>query len=209
MFFEKRFVIVFLVLFSSFQGMSQGVVSFPELNVLYKAYENVLVLGAGKKTKSLVLESKELSISKSNDSCYVVRVNTTSRTAQITIRNKWTHKIIGTWQFRIMNLPSAVLYWGIYPPDSEVSLDQPALRSDYGKDIFWANSEIEISSYEINSPLFETSFRVSKGMITPEVIAALESAKQLNKGNPVDFYVVAQVKGKDRILRRTEAHFMY
>lgn len=209
MFFKMKFTIFFFFLFCAFGGMAQGVISLPEYNILYKAYDNIVVFGAGKKTKSLILESEELSISKQTDSTYIVKVSTTSRTAKINIRKKFTKRIVGTLEFRIMNLPSAVIYWGIYPPDSEVSMDQGALHSDYGKDVFWVNSELEISSYEINSPLFEASLRISKGIITPEVISALKKAKTLNNGKQVNFYIVAIVKGKDQILRVARASFVY
>ena len=205
---KMRFVVCFYFLFLSLSGSAQGVVSLAEYNILYKAYNNEIVFGAGKKTKSLVLEGEGISVSKATDSTYILRVSTTQRMARLYAKNK-RGKIMKTWVFRIMNLPDAIIYWGIYPPGSQIALDQPALRSDYGDAVFWTNSEIEIQTYEINSPLFDEPLKVSGGAITPEVIAALKKAKALNNGETISIELVAQVKGKDQILRKASASFVY
>lgn len=197
-----------LFLFCRTSAFGQGVVSMVEYNVLYKAYNNEIVFGAGKKTKSFVLEGEGITVNKVTDSTYILRVSTTQRMCRLYAKNK-RGKIMKTWVFRIMLLPDAVIYWGIYPPGSQITLDQPALRSDYGNDIFWTNSEIEIQTYEINSPLFAEPLKVSGGSITTEVIEALKRAKALNNGETIAIEMVAQVKGKDQILRKASAEFTF
>lgn len=207
-FFEMRLGIITWFLVLGFNGTAQGVISFPEYNVLYKGYDNVLVIGAEQRIESLVLEGNGLSITKSNDSCFILRVSGTGRTAQINVKNK-LGKSLGTWQFRVMNFPQPVLHWGIYSDGSEVSLDQLTIRADYGEKALWGDVDLEIKSYEINSDLFEKPLKISKGLITQEVIEALEKAKVSNEGKPVAFDLNAIVRGKDRILRRVRASFVY
>lgn len=191
--------------------------SFPEYKaafrdsaVLYRGYENLLVLEVGKHLDSMVMESGQVSIARSGDSSYVVRVSTTGRTVEITLRNRGTNKIVRTRQFQVANLPSPILYWGIYPDSSVVSMDQITLRADYGSNSLFEDAGFEIESYEISSLLFEHPIRISGGIITREVVDALKKAKALNAGNPILFGVMAKVRKKNKgVLRKKSAVFTY
>lgn len=92
----------------------QGTVSLPQLNMLYRNYDNVIE-GVASGYDETVLSSAELSFRK-NGGQYVGRIQGTGRTATIRIsgRNNVTGKTetMGTYQFRVSNLPQPTLYVG-------------------------------------------------------------------------------------------------
>lgn len=206
---KMRVISCLLFFYCSLSASAQGVVSFPEYNVLYKGYDNIVVFGAGKKTKSLVLESEQLSISKLTDSSYVLKVNTTNRIAKITVRKKLTKKIVGTFEFRIMNLPSPVVYWGEYKQNSQITLDQNYFSATFDEYELLSNKEFEVQTYEIAAEFMEQPVKGSGYLIKEEAITELKKAKVLNGGKPIRISVMLQVRGPDGILRKKSSEFTF
>lgn len=181
--------------------------AFRDSAVLYRGYENLLVLEIG---DSLVLESKQVSVTRSGAVDCVLRVSTINRTAELTVRNMHTGKVAETWQFQVRNLPAPVLSWGVYPDSSVVSMDQTILVANYGNNSLFEDPGFEIESYEISSLVLEHPIHVSGEVITREVVDALEKAKALNEGKPVVFGVMAKVRKKrEGVLRKKSALFTY
>ena len=200
-----KVIILLLFLSCAANGMTQGMISLPEYNVLFKDYDNIVMIGAGSKTELIMLESEQISITK-RDSVFILRVTVRDRTADVYVRNTKNNEIIDVLKFRIMNLPEITVSWGIYPDGSEISLDQTSIEVGYDNSFF---TEFEVDSYEISSPYFEKTLKIVNGSIIREVIDALKKAKAAAKGKTITFDVVVQAKGKDGIIRKKTATFSY
>jgi hypothetical protein len=91
-----------------------GTVSLPEMNMLYRGYNNV-VMGVASGYEQTVLNGSGVTLSKSGDG-YIGKVTTTGREASISIsgKNTTTNKTeqLGIFKFRVSNLPPPQLYLG-------------------------------------------------------------------------------------------------
>lgn len=92
----------------------QGTISLPQMNVLYRNYDNV-VEGVASGFDETILNGSDVTLRKSG-SQYIARVSGTGRSVSITIsgRNNVTRKTesLGTIKFRVSNLPKPSLYLG-------------------------------------------------------------------------------------------------
>jgi hypothetical protein len=191
-------------------SFSQVALAIPEYNVVYRGYDNKLKIGAGAETAFLDLESEEAQIYRT-DSCFILKPTGSAKTITVIARNFKDKKVVGTWQFRVLNLPAPTISWGMVPDGSVVvTLDKVNLRAGYDENSILENPGFEIVNYQVNSPLIEKPLSPINGnAITQEVLDALTQAKSTNKGNAVTFSVILQVKGKDGLIRKMTAEFTY
>jgi len=92
----------------------QGTVSLPEMNMLYRGYNN-RVEGVASGYDQTILTGEGVSLTKSGKE-YIGRVSSTGRTATIKVsgKNNVTGKTesLGTFTFRVSNLPPPQVYLG-------------------------------------------------------------------------------------------------
>jgi hypothetical protein len=189
---------------------SQIALGFPEYNVVYRGYDNKIKIGAGAETAFLDLESDQAQIFRT-DSCFILKPHASAKNITVIARNFKDKNVAGTWQFRVLNLPTPTVFWGVSPEGSPVvTLDKTNLRVGYDENSILENPGFEIMNYQVNSPLIATPLDpITGGAITQEVIDALTKAKSANKAKPVEFNVTLQVKGKDGLIRKMNAEFTY
>lgn len=200
-------LIACLICYSSFSQITLG---FPEYNVVYRGYDNKIKIGAGAETAFLDLESDQAQIFRT-DSCFILKPHASAKNITVIARNFKDKNVVGTWQFRVLNLPAPTVFWGVSPAGSPVvTLDKVNLRVGYDENSVLEHPGFEIINYQVNSPLIATPLPlITGGAITQEVIDALTKAKSANKGKPVAFNVTLQVKGRDGLIRKMTAEYTY
>lgn len=204
-----KILLVIITCLAGHLAYSQIALSLIDYNVVYRNCDNRLELGAGAETAFLVLESDQAQVFRT-DSCFILRVSGTGKTVKVSARNFKDSSVVKTWEFRVMNLPAPVVYFGTYAEGETVTLDQPMIHVNYGENAVFANSDLEIVSYQVNSVSLEKPLGVTAGgTLTPEVMDALKKAKAVNKGKTITFDLVVLAKGKDGIIRKKTATFSY
>lgn len=180
----------------------QGTVSLPELNVLYKGYNNI-VEGVASGYDETVLNGNGVSLSKSGKG-YIGRVSGAGRTATISIsgRNSVTKKTVslGTFTFRVMNLPPPSLFFGATEDGGKASKAETRLFARYSDSPLKA--EFSVQSWELN---VAGAPRPAKGTGNTLNADGISLMKQAKPGSTISF--MTQVKGPDGILRKKSGVF--
>ncbi|MDR0801111.1 GldM family protein [Fluviicola sp.] len=180
----------------------QGTVSLPELNVLYKGYDNV-VEGVASGYDQTILNGNGVSLSKSGTQ-YIGRVNGSGRTATISIsgKNSVTNKTVslGTFTFRVMNLPPPSLFFGATEDGGKASKAETRLFARYSDSPLKA--EFSVQSWELNVAGAPRPAKGAGNTLNEEGVSLLKQAKP---GSSISF--MTQVKGPDGILRKKSGVF--
>lgn len=180
----------------------QGTVSLPELNVLYKGYNNVIE-GVASGYDETVLNGNGVTLSKSGKG-YIGRVSGAGRTATISIsgRNSVTKKTVslGTFTFRVMNLPPPTLFFGAVEDGGKASKAETRLFARYADSPLKA--EFSVQTWELN---VAGAPRPAKGTGNTLNADGISLMKQAKPGSTISF--MTQVKGPDGILRKKSGVF--
>ena len=205
-----KIMIGLLACFVSSFSFGQVALAMPEYNVVYRGYDNKFEIGAGEDTRFVVLESTQAEVFR-GDSCFYVRPTGPEKTITITMKNLKENKVLKTYEYRVLNLPVPSVYIGTaLEGTTVVTLDQEAVRVGYEENAVLQSAGFDVISYEVNSVSIEKPLGVISGTkITQEVMDALTKAKAANKGNPITFNLVVQAKGKDGLIRKRTAAFIY
>lgn len=131
-----------------------GTVSLPEMNVLYRGYQNI-VQGAATGFPEFSLNGAgNVSLSKSGD--HFVATPGSGRTANISISGKSTNgksTNLGNFEFRVKNMPKADLYLGALGPDQDAPAGtvkaQRQLFAKYGDEIA-LKASFKVVAWELN-----------------------------------------------------------
>ena len=205
-----KIMIGLLACFVSSFSFGQVALAMPEYNVVYRGYDNKFEIGAGEDTRFVVLESTQAEVFR-GDSCFYVRPTGPEKTITITMKNLKENKVLKTYEYRVLNLPVPSVYIGTaLEGTTVVTLDQEAVRVGYEENAVLQSAGFDVISYEVNSVSIEKPLGVISGTkITQELMDALTKAKAANKGNPITFNLVVQAKGKDGLIRKRTAAFIY
>lgn len=180
----------------------QGTVSLPELNVLYKGYNNI-VEGVASGYDQTILNGNGVSLTKSGNG-YIGRVSGAGRTATISIsgKNSVTNKTVslGTFTFRVMNLPPPSLFFGATEDGGKASKAETRLFARYSDSPLKA--EFSVQSWELN---VAGAPRPAKGTGNTLNADGISLMKQAKPGSSISF--MTQVKGPDGILRKKSGVF--
>jgi hypothetical protein len=180
----------------------QGTVSLPELNVLYKGYNNI-VEGVASGYDQTILNGNGVSLTKSGNQ-YIGRVSGAGRTATISIsgKNTVTNKTVslGTITFRVMNLPPPSLFFGATEDGGKASKAETRLFARYSDSPLKA--EFSVQSWELN---VAGAPRPAKGTGNTLNADGISLMKQAKPGSTISF--MTQVKGPDGILRKKSGVF--
>lgn len=194
----------------SSMSFGQIALGMPEYNVVYRGYDNKFEIGAGEDSRFVVLESTQAEVFR-GDSCFYVRPNGPEKTITITMKNLKENKVLRTYEYRVLNLPVPSVYVGsALEGTTVVTLDQAEVRVGYEENAVLQSAGFDVISYEVTSVSIANPLpSISGSKITPEVIDALTKAKAANKGNQITFNLVVQAKGKDGLIRKRTAAFIY
>lgn len=203
-------IIGLIACFISSFSFGQVALAMPEYNVVYRGYDNKFEIGAGADTRFVVLESTQAEVFR-GDSCFYVRPTGPEKTITITMKNLKENKVLKTVEYRVLNLPVPSVYIGnALEGTTVVSLDQALVRVGYEENAVLQSAGFDVISYEVNSVSIEKPLGVITGAkITPEVIDALRKAREASKDKPITFNLVVQAKGKDGLIRKRTAAFIY
>ncbi len=184
---EKKIVIV----------KPQGTVSLPEMNVLYRGYNNLVEgVAAGYEKTDLRGTGVTLKPGKKSGQ-YIGTVTTTGREASIDIYGKSSkgnkNAKVGTYKFRVSNLPPPQVYLGTLGTGSTVSKTAVAsmtrLFARYPPEIP-LSATFEVASWEITVSGAPRSIMGSGPTLTADAISLL---KQTRPGAKVS--ISAKYKG--------------
>jgi len=165
----------------------QGTVSLPEMNMLYRGYNNI-VEGVASGYDETVLSGSGVSLTKSGGQ-YIGRVSGTGREASITVsgRNNVTKKTesLGVFKFRVSNLPPPQLYLGTLSNGGTASASavkaMSALFMKYPPEIP-LKAVFEVGTWEVSVSGAPRTVQGSGKSLSPE---ALNLIKQARPGNTV------------------------
>ncbi|MDF3028539.1 MAG: hypothetical protein K0S23_2846 [Fluviicola sp.] len=180
----------------------QGTVSLPELNVLYKGYNNI-VEGVASGYDQTILNGNGVSLTKSGNG-YIGRVSGAGRTATISIsgKNSVTNKTVslGTFTFRVMNLPPPSLFFGAVEDGGKASKAETRLFARYSDSPLKA--EFTVQTWELNVAGAPRPAKGTGNQLNADGISLMRQAKP---GSTISF--MTQVKGPDGILRKKSGVF--
>jgi hypothetical protein len=165
----------------------QGTVSLPEMNMLYRGYNN-LIEGVASGYDETVLSGSGVTLSKQGTQ-YIGRVTGTGREASISIsgRNNVTKKTqqLGVFKFRVSNLPPPSLYLGTLSSGSTAGASavkaMSALFMKYPPEIP-LKASFEVGTWEVSVSGAPRTVQGSGKSLSPE---ALNLIKQAKPGNTV------------------------
>lgn len=163
----------------------QGTVSLPEMNMLYRGYNNI-VEGVASGYDETVLSGNGVSLTKSG-SQYIGRVTGTGREASITIsgRNNVTKKTesLGVFKFRVSNLPPPQLYLGTLSSGSSASSSSvkamTSLFMKYPPEIP-LKATFDVGTWEVSVTGAPRTVQGSGSRLSPEAVSLIKQAKPGN-----------------------------
>ncbi len=163
----------------------QGTVSLPEMNMLYRGYNNI-VEGVASGYDETVLSGNGVSLTKSGNQ-YIGRVSGTGREASITIsgRNNVTKKTesLGVFKFRVSNLPPPQLYLGTLSSGSSASSSSvkamTSLFMKYPPEIP-LKATFDVGQWEVSVTGAPRTVQGSGSRLSPEAISLIKQAKPGN-----------------------------
>lgn len=160
----------------------EGTVSLPEMNVLYRGYNNV-VEGVASGYEETKLSGSGVTLSKQGKG-YIGRVTGAGKTATITVAgyNKSTKKTqqLGSFTFRVSNLPPPQLYLGTLSNGSSAS--GPAIKAmtalfmKYPPEIP-LKATFEVGTWEVSVSGAPRTVSGSGKMLSSDALALIKQAK--------------------------------
>jgi hypothetical protein len=181
----------------------QGTISLPQLNVLYKGYNN-RVEGVASGYDQTILEGSGVSLTKDGNQ-HIAKVITSGKTATIDISgiNSVSKKKVklGTYSFRVMILPDPEFYFGATEAGGKVPPGETRLFSKYKNSPL--DAKFDIVTWELST---NTSPRPEKGKGNQISVDGLKLIRQARPGSIISFKL--EYMGPDRILRRKLVSFI-
>lgn len=181
----------------------QGTVSLPQLNVLYKGYNNI-VEGVASGYDQTVLTGNGVTLSKSGGQ-HIAKVNSSARTVNIDVYgvNSVSKKRVklGSFPFRVMTLPNPEFFFGAVEEGGKISPAEKNLFSRY------KNSPLDAKFTILNWELsLNTAPRPEKGKGNR---ISDEATKLLRQGRPGTIVnIKMDYMGPDQVVRKKIASFV-
>lgn len=180
-----------------------GSIELPELNVLYRGYNNkVNATASGFPNTSLT--GSGASLTPTSDGMYNARPTGSGRTASLTVSGRTAEGktvALKTVQYRVLNLPKPTMYWGSVADGGSASRSEKFLFTKYGDDVP-LKAKFNILSWDI---MIEGASRSTKG---PGSVLSEEASKMLKvakSGSRVSYFL--KVKGPDNVVRNISGNF--
>jgi hypothetical protein len=146
----KSIVFIICVLYvSTFDLSAQTVVSLPELNIMYRNYENVIDFGSKNGDSTNTFECVDCKIEKKNKKWIVTPG--TGRELKIRVLSK-NGEEIGYYPFRVSSLPSLKLFWGFSDGafnSIPIGSDEMFLSIRFDESILLKSPKIEICDWKV------------------------------------------------------------
>jgi len=161
----------------------EGTVSLPEMNVLYRGYDNV-IQGVASGYEETRLSGSGVTLAKGAGGNYIGRTVGTGKTASVTVSgyNKLTKKSesLGTFPFRVSNLPPPQLYFGTLSSGSSAAGPSikavTALFMRYPPEIP-LKAAFEVGIWEVSVSGAPRTVQGSGKMLSAEALNLIKQAK--------------------------------
>jgi len=180
-----------------------GAISLPELNVLYKGYDNkVSAVASG--FDQTMLTGNGVTVSKSGEFWIAKPGQVREASLSVSGKNSVTGKTqnLLTQKFRVSNLPDPELYWGASKNGDKGSRVETKLFAKYPPEIP-LNAQFRIVDWEVSIPGAQGAPpRGTGGVLSPAASALIKQAKP---GMMVSF--LCNVVGPDGIKRKKAGAF--
>lgn len=188
-------LLLLLITIRSVAQESTASIEHMNMNVLYRGFDNKIVIGSGDTDFSRLYISAHNATATLNGDHYVVRPGNgkTATLEIIAVKDDGTEVTLRSKEFRISNLPDPKLYWGWAESGKAVQNQKPVLSAGYGK-YYPFDPEFNVTSWEAmyNGEMFS-----GEG----QYIAAIDDIVQ-NFTELTEFTIEAMVKGPDGISRK-------
>ncbi|NVK66141.1 MAG: hypothetical protein HWE22_16240 [Flavobacteriales bacterium] len=179
-----------------------GSIELPELNVLYRGYEN-RVNATASGFPSTALSGSGATLSPSSDGMYIARPSG-GRTASLTVSGRTADGrtvALKTVQYRVLNLPKPTMYWGAAADGEKANKREKNLFAKYGNDVP-LNAKFTVEKWVVTVAGAARSQKGRGQKLSEQAQAMIEAAPS---GSRV-FYSL-QIKGPDGILRNLSGSF--
>lgn len=180
-----------------------GAISLPELNVLYRSYDNKVEAVASGFDQTVLTGSVPLSKS---GNLWVAKPTGSGKEATLTVSGKNTvtgkTQQLLTQKFRVSNLPDPELYWGAAKNGDKGQRTETKLFAKYGPEIP-LNAQFRIVSWEVQIPGAQGAPPKGTGGVLDGTASNL--IKQAKPGMQVSF--ICTVVGPDGIQRKRAGAF--
>jgi len=196
--FQNTLLCFALVVTNLFSVSAQEVgIEHPELNVLYRGYDNKLLLVFSDSTaldvNDVVVSGTNCTISKaSKPGVYIVKPGTGFKSA-ITLQKKVNDALVDIYsiEYRVLNLPDPVLFWGASKSGVKASKISRLLLAKYTPEIP-LQAHFKVEKWTLSSPA---------GTVSGEGGNLSAAASVLQATNNCLVSIQAVVKGPDGISR--------
>jgi len=181
----------------------QGVVSLPDMNVLYRGYDNKIEATASGYPEAKVTGSG-VSVSKAGTG-YIGRVSGGGKEATISISgfNKSTNKSVplGSFKFRVRNLPPPSLFFGGAEDGGQASRAETKIFAKYGPEIP-LNVSFQVLTWELVVAGAPITAKGTGNVLDAKGVALLKQAKP---GSMITLQTT--VRGPDGVSRKKSGSF--
>jgi hypothetical protein len=93
----------------------QGTISLPEMNMLYRGYNNIVEFAVNGQYDSVWVKGDGVEVTQVENQ-YIARISSTKREVSMTLYSRMGDNITehGVFRYRVSNLPLPSIYWGIF-----------------------------------------------------------------------------------------------
>lgn len=180
-----------------------GSIELPELNVLYRGYDNkVNATASGFPTTSIT--GSGASLSPTSDGMYIAKPTGSGRTASLTVSGRTADGrtvALKTVQYRVLTLPKPTMFWGSVEDGNRASPREKYLFTKYGNDVP-LNAKFSIVSWKMSVQGAVRSVSGETNKLSPAASTLLNAARS---GSIVSYLL--RVKGPDGITRNVTGTF--
>ncbi|MDX2360569.1 MAG: hypothetical protein QNK23_07165 [Crocinitomicaceae bacterium] len=198
---------LFLLTFQGWAQTSSGVIGMPELNILYRGYNNLIeVLSAGPNgTSNIKMVGEGCVVTEHTDTKgkgwpkkFIVAVKTNERFAEVHMLDG--DELVRNWRFRVSNMPIPSLYFGAASSGGGCSRSSSKLFIKYPPEIA-LKAPFRIEDWECE--LLDKKTSGSGSILNKDVMVALQSVPR-----DTEFHVVVTCVGVDGIKRKIGGVFI-
>ncbi len=193
-----KFIAVVLSISIGQNTFSQGALSLPEMNVLFRNYDNIIEIGTGGYKKEVLLVSENLSFTQTDDkSVYHARVSSSKREATIYIVSVDKKDTLKSFKYRLRNLPAPTLFLGKVPDGKEISIiDNDSLVVKGNNVVLPTDWKFHVICYEVFWEGLDHRLLGSGSVFSTEIVAELKDL-QLTLGPNESIAVKIEAKVDD------------
>jgi len=157
----------------------QGTITLPQMNILYRGYDNEIEAVASGYPETRISSSSVLF--KKTTKGYIGTVNGSGKTATISISgfNKATGKSVplGSTTFKVRSLPSPTVYFGGVEDGGTIPMSETRIFAKYGPEIP-LNVNFKVLSWELSLSGVPMTVKGTGNQLDPKGIALLKQGKK-------------------------------